>query len=506
MIEPRRPQRPLVWPGFIFALQDIVMDEQQPVYIVGGAVRDAYRHLPIHDLDLTTASDAIGLARRLADKLDGDLFIMDRERDVARVLVTPANNAKFNTMDAYDMPDQLVIDVARFRGDDLLADLRDRDITFNAMAVDLKSDLTMLIDPLDGESDLQAKIVRRCAPHALYDDPVRPLRVLRMSWQFNARIEKETLADVRALAPDLMQTSAERVRDEFFKLLRQPRPAGGVRIGASLGLIKSIIPEINPLHGLPQPEISDTWTHTLLTIEKLNGILETISPRRSDTSAASFEYGIIVVALDRYRRQLQTHIYSEWPNNRTHWTLLVLTALLHDIGWGASPDGRPVEVISAELAAHRAEAIRLSSSEKQRIAQVIQHHKAPIDLPLDVLSLHRFWRRLEGAGIDVCLLALANYLGTVGHMLQHDTWLKYVERIQIILGAYFDHYETIVAPPTLIDGNQLMDSLNLEPGPQIGQMLDHIREAQVTGDVQTYEDALNTARALLNGAGTSNQP
>src|SRR5690606_30534731 len=123
-LTPREPHRPLRWPDFVERLQDILAENAQPIYIVGGAVRDALLERQLTDLDLAVAKDAIPLARRIANALRGDFFVLDAERDVGRVLV--------------DTPDgRFMIDVARFRGDDLLADLNDRDFTINAMAVDL---------------------------------------------------------------------------------------------------------------------------------------------------------------------------------------------------------------------------------------------------------------------------------------------------------------------------------------------------------------------------------
>ena len=139
-LTPHEPYRPLVWPDVVYDLQDMVADAPQPVYIVGGAVRDALLHRPVTDIDLAAASGGIALARRLANALHGDFFVLDAERDVGRTLVdTPQG--------------RLIIDVARFRGEDLLADLSDSDFTINEMAVDLKGDLRLLIDPLCGEQD-----------------------------------------------------------------------------------------------------------------------------------------------------------------------------------------------------------------------------------------------------------------------------------------------------------------------------------------------------------------
>ena len=474
-LTPRRPNRPLIWPDSVLDLQDWLLEADQPVYIVGGAVRDAYLHRSIHDLDLATPTNAIGLGRRLADQFDGDVYIMDHERDVVRVLTeTP-------------MQGKLVIDIARFRGDDLFADLVDRDFTFNAMAVDMRGDLNMLIDPLDGEKDLSEKVIRACAETAIQDDPVRALRAIRQSVQFTARIEPETREALRDVAARLNEASPERIRDEFFKLLAVNKPTAALRAAETLGLLRYVVPEVDVIR-----DDQDGWQYTLQTVEKLYNILLTISPKRTDLTAAVFDLGMVVMSLDVYRTELQDHIAAEWPNERQHGTLLLFGALLHHLD-------REDESVNVEIAERLAVDLRLSNPEKQRLGTMIRYRQWPAaftDEPSD-LDMHRYWRQLGSAGIDVCLLYLASYLARTGTDLKQDDWLIQLERVQTLCHAYFKRHDEVIAPPSVIDGNQLMEALNLEPGPQIGQLLDVIREAQVTGDVTSMDDALELARQQL---------
>lgn len=481
VVTPRESRRPLYWPDAIFDLRDALADYAQPIYIVGGAVRDAYLSRPIYDLDLIVPEDAIGLARHITNLYNGDIFIMDRDRDVARVFIDLP--AKMES--AVPQPSTLMIDVARFRGVDLLADLHDRDFTFNAMAVELKDDLALIIDPLDGETDLVGKIIRRCSDHALTDDPVRALRAIRQSIQYDARIEPETLKDIRAAAPLLENPSPERVRDEFIKLLGSKRPAGALRVADALDLLTVIIPEVHLLKD------QNLWDHTLTVIDKLNMLLTVISPNRTDATAATFEFGMAVVALDPMRPELQDHIAQRWPNDRSHWVMLFLAALLHQVF------DSPAK--SALAAAERAVALRLSNEEKKRIQTTLSGLNTLYALPdsLTDLDIHRYWYTLGEAGVDVCLLALADYLGTVGTELNQDTWLAVLDRTQTLVASYFRRYDEVVMPPQLVDGNDLMQTLDLEPGKVIKTLLDLIREGQVKKEITTQDDAFSIARDYL---------
>lgn len=459
-----RPLRPLIWPDAVLELQDLLDDLETPLYIVGGAVRDAYLHRPVKDLDLAVPAKSVEIARTIANRAKGDIFVMDAEREVARVFINTAEG-------------RLTIDLARFRGADLEADLRDRDFTINAMAVDLRGDLHDLIDPLRAEQDIAARLIRRCAAHAIAADPVRALRAIRQSVQLNFRIERETLADIRHYGPQMTQTSDERIRDEFWNLLAVPRPASALRILHSLGLLQIIVPEAALLE-------KAVWEDTLITLEHLRTIITSISPLRTDDTAASFYMGMLVMQLDRYRQRLQDHLAKSWPNERGHSVLLLLAVLL-------DPLSDPL------LAGQRADALKLSKAEKQRLLSIAA---APhtLEAAEDIRAAHRFWHTLGEAGVDVCLLALAAHIGPPDRAVGQDAWLERVEQARRLLEVYYERYEEVVMPPPVIDGRQLIEALQLTPGPVVRELLDYIRQEQAAGVVHNTEDALRVARAFLS--------
>jgi tRNA nucleotidyltransferase/poly(A) polymerase len=494
-LKPHPPERPFIWPEVVDEIQAHLAAWSQPVWIVGGAVRDAMLHRPLKDLDLATPQDAIKLARQIANQFDGDFFPLDPERDVGRALI--------------DTPEgRLLVDVARLRGPDLLADLTDRDFTLNAMAVDLKGDLSLVIDPLGGEADLQRKVLRRCSAAAIPSDSIRALRAVRQSIQFGLRLEEATAADVRAARSSLSSASPERLRDELFKLLALPRPVAGLRVADHLGLLDVLLPEVAPLHDLAHNSLDqrNPWEHTLAVVEHLTALMAATSYTRTDSTAASFQYGMVVIQLDRFRSGVVAHLEQEWPNERSHRALLLLGALLHNVGKPsrASQDSKgdgswPDHALtSAKLARQRANALRLSVDEVTRLAVLIEHQDAVWSLdPADRRALHRFWRRCGPAGVDICLLTLAAYLGAGGEDFNQDEWLGLVDRVRAILEAFFMRFDEIVEPVMLLDGAQLMQELNLKPGKVIGETLTLIREAQVAGEITTAAEALQLARRHL---------
>ncbi len=463
-LTPCTPQRPLYFNGFVCELKERLSAKSQDIYLVGGVVRDCYLKRNSKDIDLAINHNAIGLARQIADEFSGDIYVMDRERDVTRVFV------EFQS-------EKYVIDLARFRGDSLLADLQDRDFTINAMAVDLKSDLDTIIDPLNGETDCINRYLRRCSATSISNDPLRALRAVRQSVQFGMRIEPETLQDIRQYANDIQLVSPERVRDEWFALLSLEKVASAVRISEKVGILPVIFPE------LVRTINDDHWEQSLKVMEEFVQMLIAIGPKRTDDTAARFGLGMLTIQLDRYRSQLQTHLAQTWANERSYQAFLMLSALLHQA------DLPTVEAVSDSL--------KLSNPEKQRLLTLVDNYPVVLEQQdWSVVDVHRFWYRLKSGAIDVCLLALAHHLGAAGTELEQASWLKLVERVRSLLEAYFEHYDTIVEPKVVINGNHLMESFDIS-GRVIGELLTSIREAQVAGEVQSLDDALELADKLL---------
>lgn len=468
-LTPKTPYRPLVWTDAILELQDLLADWHLPVYVVGGGVRDALLSRPIKDLDLATPDDSVGLARKIANAFpNGAFYVMDAERGVARALIET-------------MHGRLNIDVARFRGEagSLLDDLQDRDFTLNALAVDLKADMTQIIDPLGGEQDIFHKVLRQCNPQAIASDPIRALRAIRQSTQLSFKIEPQTLLAVRACSGILQRTSEERVRDELMRILNLPRPTAALRVMDKLGLLDESLPLMASVNAAQRQQ-------SFMLMDKIGGLLGGLHPTDTDTIAIDFGFGLALMRLNPYRRDLAAYFARTWVNERPHRALLMLAALCADLpanegGIGALADG-----------------LRLSGLERKWLLRVLGARRVVHNLADEsVLSQHRYWHTLGDDGLDVLLFTLGDELAQAGVALQKEAWLSLVERVGILADAYYLHHDTIVAPPSLLDGDILMQALGIKAGKRVGQLLSAIREAQVQGEVHTLDDALQFARAHL---------
>lgn len=469
-----------------------------PVFLVGGAVRDAVLGRGLHDLDLLVQAGALRVGRRLADALGGAYYPLDDQRDIARVIWEPEGG------------ERLVIDVAGMRGGGLEADLQARDFTINAMAVDVRSP-DVLIDPLGGWQDLRLKILRPCASGSFDDDPLRVLRAVRLALAFELQLLPETRSALRAAVPRLASASPERLRDELFRLLEGKRPHLAVRFLKIFGVLPFVLPELEALQGVQQslPHIADVWEHTLGVVQRLSQVLDLLAVEYPAEGAGSLAAGLLTLRLGRYREQVGQHVSTGLSSGRSLRGLYMLAALYHDAGKPLTrqeePGGRvrffDHDQVGAQLAHRRAAALRLSSLEADRLETIVRHHMRPMLLansgePPTRRAVYRFFRDTGPAGVDICLLSAADVWATYAHTLEQHTWRRHLDTLRTLLEAWWEQNEQVVAPPALISGHDLMDTLALSPGPQVGRLLDAVREAQAAGQVRTRDEALALVREL----------
>ncbi|RPJ23471.1 MAG: HD domain-containing protein [Chloroflexi bacterium] len=491
---------PFSYSPLIDKVRDILPDQE--IHLVGGAVRDMLLNRLSPDLDFALPSKGISLARQVANALKADFMVLDGERDTGRVIVTELNGTR------------TFLDFATYRGKDLDEDLHARDFTINAMAFDLHTQT--LIDPLNGAADVRAKTIRACSPTSLSEDPVRILRAVRQAAAFEFRIEPETRKALRQAAGLLPKVSPERQRDELFKMLAGPKPDTVMRAVEMLGVFPYLLPELPALKGVEQslPHIHDVWEHTLSVLAHLESILAALAPGYSADNTNDLLTGLLTLRIGRFREQFAAHFAESLNTDRSLRAALFFAALYHDVQKPATKTvdetGRirffDHDVRGAESAANRGRAFNLSNDEVERVRKIIQHH----------MRFHFFTSRMEGdkhepsrkaiyrffhdtgkAGVDVVLLGLADLRGTQGPTLTQETWSAALDVARILLENYWEKPQETVAPPRLLDGNELMSELGLEPGRIVGQLLEAIREGQATGNVENREQALELARENL---------
>lgn len=475
---------------------------EQEIHLIGGAVRDMLLNRISHDLDFAVPSNGISLARRVANALNADFMALDDERDTGRVIVTEENGAR------------TFLDFATYRGVSLEDDIRDRDFTMNAIAFDLRTQT--LTDPLNGTTDIRARIIRACSPLALQNDPVRILRAVRQAAAFGFKIDVETRKAMKQAAHLLPRVSPERQRDELFKILQGPRPDASVRALEMLGIFPHLLPELEPMKGVEQsaPHIDDVWQHTLSVLGYLEDILSALAPGYNADDTNDLFTGLLTLRIGRYREQFAAHFAESLNTDRSMRAVLFFAALYHDVD---KPRTKSVDetgrvrffdhdVRGAQTSMKRAQSFNLSNDEVEHIQRIIKNHmrfhfftdrmKDDRQEP-SRKAIYRFFREAGQTGVDLVLLGLADLRGTYGPTLTQDTWIAALDVARILLENYWEKREETIAPPRLLDGNDLMTELHLQPGRIVGQLLEAVREGQATGKIQTREQAFDLARAQL---------
>ena len=480
--------------------------QDESVFLVGGAVRDALLGIASHDFDFALPQGAIECARHVANALGAAFYVLDEDFEAARVIVPASTGVRD------------VLDFCSFRGPDLPADLAGRDFTIDAMAYDLHK--KTILDPLGGGNDLRSRVLRACTDRSVDDDPVRLLRAIRLAAALDLKIEANTRRAMKEAASLLPRISAERQRDELFKILGGPRPDAALRALEILGVFPFLLPELPALKGVaqPAPHVHDVWDHTLSVVHHLDGILAALDVDSSAVREDGLITGVLTGRLGRYREQFAGHLLRSMNPDRGARSLLFFAALYHDVAKPSArtedPDGRirflGHEQLGADVAASRCRGFKLSNDEIGHIRGLVAHHMrfAVMAKRMEVggevpsgKAIHRFFRETGQAGVELILLGLADLRGVRGVALTEGAWLSYVETARILLEHYWERPQESVAPPPLMNGADVMHEYDLQAGPVVGEMLQAIREAQAAGEVTTQDEALAFGRTWLKSHG-----
>ena len=483
---------------FSSILEDIrpfFKEQELPVYLVGGAVRDALLDRTSKDLDFIVPRDAVSFAYHLGDAIGAPAYELDAERDTGRVVLTAQNT---------------MLDFARYRGEDLFADLHDRDFTINALAIPAAARTrAAIIDPLNGLDDLNEKLVRLARADALESDPVRALRAVRIAAGLDYAITPDTQEAVRAAASKIQESSAERIRDELVKVFQTRLADQALEQMNDLGLLEVVLPELAALEGVPQsePHHEPVLKHTgsvLRWMIKLEDVLS--SDSALDDPALETMRSILAAHLEDLSSYLERNVDGGLRGR----DVLHLAALFHDVGKKETltrdEDGRyrffGHAEAGAEITDTRLRALCLSNDARTQIARIVREHMRPLLLAQSQgaqpsrRAAYRYFKAAETNGLDVGLLALADHLATCDGPGESTSWLNLLNLVSALYDYYYDGYEETVKPPPLVNGRDLMEYLDLPPGPKIGRILGMIEENQAAGEITTREEALLFAKSL----------
>ena len=458
-------------------IAQILHRQGQEAWLVGGAVRDGFLDAPRAkddgDLDLVVPRKALRVSRILADELGAAYYPVDAERDVGRVVLS----------------NHYHVDIASWRGNSLTEDLRKRDFTINAMALSLNPESPRLIDPLNGQRDLQQKHLRVVSDNAIKDDPLRGARGVRQSFEFGFTLTPETKDLIRANAAAIQQVSPERLREEMMKLMQVSRPGSAIDALRRLGLLAHILPEALPMIGVEQspPHYLPVYQHSLLVM--------------NNWPALALLDDVRLAPLAPLKAELTDYFQTQLTGNLSRASLMPLAALLHDIGKPATfkraEDGRIRFFNHPQVGADTARQImrrwRFSGQAEGFVTGIVKYHMRPLLLAYQKsVSKRAIYRLLEAAGDVAPALAVFSLLDHLATYPAGEGQAEWEALLNVVLKLC----QTYFAPklPALLTGKDLIQALHIPPGPEIGRLLKKVKEAQAVGEVSTREEALALVR------------
>jgi putative nucleotidyltransferase with HDIG domain len=273
-----------------------------------------------------------------------------------------------------------------------------------------------------------------------------------------------------------------------------------------------VFPEIKPLRDLeqPPPHAFHVWDHIQQVMSRLDEILDLVRGDSSPDGAKDLQSGLVAQKLGRYRQRFTKQLAEEFVRERSRWALLFFAALFHDVGkantQSRDENGRihfyDHEKVGAQIFIQRARALRLSNEETSLLETIVRHHGRPYMLTKAGGSpsrrvIYRFFKDTGSSGVEICLLSLADFMGKFDAQVPQDELTRHLDTLRTLLEAYFEHAEEQVSPPALVNGDDLISLLDMNPGPKMGELLEAIREAQAAGDVMDKQAAIDFARNYL---------
>ena len=440
-------------------------------FLVGGAVRDLMLGKPIHDLDFALPKDTILYAKKVADQLNGDFYLLDKERQAARVLLKDEQKTR------------LVIDFTTFQGESIEEDLLTRDFTITSMAMDINQD-HQIIDPCQGARDLKDGLIRSTSDQALQEDPLRGLRAVRMAAQLGFLILPDTKDLIRKSGNDLLEVSPERIRDELFRTLEGPNQAAALMALQALGIYPVVFS-------------GDFTLRQQGVIRVLESFWSLLQEEHNPDPASNWAFGLFVHRLGRYRKETQIYLQQETVPGRSVYQLSFLSLLVQL----PAKDNQELDLSLSRFSSIMG-LLHLSNQETDRLEKGIRavqayQNLADNQLSLPPIEVYRYFKEFGEAGVDGVFLALAQFLAEEDKTSLQSSWPNQLDTARHLLEGWWEKRKQLVDPPGLLNGNDLQENLDLDPGPEIGILLEQLREAQVRDEIDSRDEALDYLKKIL---------
>lgn len=439
-------------------VSEIADKNKQETYVIGGFVRDALLGKPSKDIDIVTLGSGIELARQVAEKLNPDIKVSVFKNFGTAMFKYNNCDVEFvgARKESYDRSSRKPI----VENGSLNDDQKRRDFTINALAISLMPDTYgKLIDPFDGLKDLKNKCIKTpLNPDKTYsDDPLRMFRAIRFATQLEFFIEKKSLHAIGENKERVSILSAERIADELNKIMMSKKPSVGFKLLQKTGLMSIILPELEAMKGVDSKDGKKHKDNFFHSLEVLDNICKNTN-----------------------------NIWLRWA------------ALLHDIGKtktkryykskGWTFHGH--EFVGSKMISEIFKKLKLPLNDKMKyVEKIVSLHMRPIVLAQETVTDSAVRRLLFDAGNDIDdLMTLCDADITSKNPVKVA---KYLDNYQLVRKKLKEVEEKDKIrnwqPP--IDGEEIMETLNLQPCKAIGDIKTAIKDAILDGNIENSHDA-----------------
>jgi poly(A) polymerase len=452
------------------------LEQEGRAWIVGGAIRDALLSKQVADADLAVEPGSEqSAARAIARVAGGSAFPLSEKHATWRA-VAPT--------------DGWHVDVAALRAATIEDDLRARDFTINAIAIPLEGGEP--IDPTGGLSDSEARLLRAASEGAFRDDPIRLLRATRLSAAHGLSIEPGTVELARSAATQAADPAGERQFAELRGIVAGPDPLRGIGLMDELDLTRVVLPELEALRGVVQNPNHhlDVLGHTLAVLEEWLGLEADLGAFAGDQAP-----------------EIERFLAEPLADGLTRRDALRLGTLFHDLG---KPETRSEgayvtfighDEVGAQIIAGISRRLRVSRKLTTHLQGLALHHLRLGFLihqrPLSRRAVYDYLVATEPVSADVTLLTVADRLAARGEgpLASPEMVEAHLDLArQMLRDALAWHRDGPPRPP--ISGDELAAELGLEPGPEMGRVLEELRAEAFTGEISGRAEALERARQL----------
>lgn len=450
-------------------LVKIIKNFGNEIYLVGGAVRDFLLGKKTFDRDLIIMDeDAKTFAHKLAEFFDATFVSLDEENKIYRLV----------------LPDKVnYIDVTNPIENSLEKDIMRRDLTINAIAVNLKT--FEVVDMCGGITDLKHGVINCINEHNFVDDPLRMLRAYRFQALLGFELSHAVIDAICKYSDLISKTAVERINYEIIRLFSGPFAFKALLNMDKTWLLEKIFPVVKELKQVPPNTHHhlDLFHHSVETVKQLSGIF-------ANSSA-----------------EVKEHMLRVDFGGETRIAHLKLAAFLHDIGkfstWTIEENsGRHRFIkhddVGAKLVVNVLRRLNFSNKQIDYISKMVKNHIYPSQVmsapEINEKIMMRYIRKMDDCAIDAILLAQADRLSARGEAVSDEMVENNIENLNKLLNFYMSVRDTLEPLPKLLSGNDVMTILNIKPSPQLGEIMNALHEAQISGDVATKEDAVKFIR------------